>query len=247
MSLAQRLSFASNLLRGLSLVLAGCGVAATAEEVRPLVCVHPTIMADLYWTGSMNDYHGNRWDVDIIPGITPTAKIVGRSWHRAYRDIADTGLRDNGEESLTRAAFHFGGRDVIRDFTVHGVRDDYVKTSHQIRDLWHETPFGWYAQVIGRSFWGYVAKPVGRIIGGSVTGTGAFIVGTLAGSLEGTGRVVLATGDVVAIGTVYPAGRLAWQQPAWLFSIVNREPDLNQDGHWGLHVVKYGTNPEPKL
>jgi hypothetical protein len=242
MAIPAYLSSTSKIIASLAFGLAACAAA----EVRPLVCVHPTVMADLYWTGAMTDYHGNRWEIDIIPGITPTAAIVGRSWHRAYRDIADTGLRENGEQSLTRAAFHFGGREVIRDFTVHGIRDDYVKTSHQIGELWTEAPFGWYAQIIGRSFWGYVGKPVCRTIVGSVTGTGAFIVGILSGSVEGTGRTVIAAGDIAAIGTAYPVGRLLWQQPAWLFSIINREPDLKQDGHWGLHVVNFSTTAESK-
>ncbi|HEX3135611.1 MAG TPA: hypothetical protein VHX44_18765 [Planctomycetota bacterium] len=80
-------------------------------------------------------------------------------------------------------------------------------------------------------------KPLGRIVTGVPTSAVTATVATAAGSLEGGGRVVMAAGDIAVMGTVYPAGRLVWHQPAYLVSIFNAEPALAHDGKWGLHIV----------
>jgi hypothetical protein len=222
-----------------TIALSGCGGAT-----RPFVCARPAAMGDLYWNGAMNDAQGNRWDVDIIPGIAPTGAVVGHSWQRAGTCLANTGKRADGDEGFTRTAYRFGARDALRDFTVLGIRDDYRDTSHQLGALWRDMPFGWPAQWLGRTVWGYGLKPTGRLIGGTVTGVGAFALGTVTGGVEATGRAVYGVADIATVGTAYPVLRLAWQQPAYLFSIINREPDVSQDGHWGLHVVKWAA-PKP--
>ena len=222
---------------------AALSATACVAAERPMVCGEPHVMADLYWNGGMTDRQGNRWDIAFMPGVAPTAEIVRDSWKRAGHVIGATGKRSDGNTSCTRDAFHFAGEDVAHQFVVKGIHDDVASTSHQLHDLWVETPFGWIPQMIGRSTWGYIIKPTGRLIGGTVTGLGAATIGVLSGSLEFTGRAIYGTGDVVAVGTVYPVGRLLWLQPSWLFSIINREPSLDQDGHWGLSIVHHATAP----
>lgn len=218
----------------------GCGNNAT----RPLVIGNAHQMGDLYWNGALTDTHGNRWNVDVVPGVSPTMALVGDSWSRAGGYLANTGMTMGGDDGVVRSSYRFAFTDCMGHFIGRGIHDDYATTNAQLDELWTEMPFGWMAQWAGRSTWGYVIKPIGRIIGGSVGSVGGVALGTAFGAVEGGGRAVLGIGDIAVMGTAYPVARIVWQQPAYIFSVINREPDLKQDGKWGLHVVSYG---EPDL
>lgn len=226
-----------------TLALAGCGDNRAAS--RPMVLTNGTQLVDLYLDGELTDTKGYRWDVAIIPGISPTFAGAGDSYARAggyVRRFGTDGIFTDGNRNSVGDMYHFAGSDCLGDYVVGGIGRDYRHTSADIADLWSDKPFGWYAQVAWRSTWGYVLKPAGRIVTGipasAVTATAA----TAAGSIEGVGRLTLATGDVAVMGTVYPAARLAWHQPAYLFSIFNAEPALEHNGKWGLHIIG---QPEP--
>lgn len=228
------------------LALTGCGDHRAAS--RPMVLTNGTQLADLYLDGELTDTKGYRWDVAIIPGITPTLEGVGDSYARAggyIRRFGTDGIFNDGERNSVGDMYHFAGSDCLGDYVASGIGRDYRHTSADIADLWNDKPFGWYAQVAWRSTWGYVLKPTGRIITGVPASAVVATAATAAGSIEGVGRVALATSDVAVMGTVYPAGRLAWHQPAYLFSIFNAEPALEHNGMWGLHIIGQPEKPAP--
>ena len=229
-----------------AVALTGCG--GRTAETRPMVFPHGTQMADLYMNGQINDSKGYRYDIAIIPGINPTFSGAGDSYERAWgylKRFGTEGIAHDGKKNTVGEIYSFAFRDCAEDFTIRGIGRDYSNTSNDIADLVTDKPFGWYAQVAYRSTWGYLIKPVGRAIIGTVGCVGGAVVGTACGTVEGAGRVTLAAGDVATMGTIYPTGRLLWHQPAYLASIWNAEPDPKQDGHWGVHIVGYpkGANP----
>lgn len=230
-----------------SLALIGCGDNRAAS--RPMVLGNATQLADLYLDGELTDTKGYRWDVAIIPGISPTFEGAGDSYARAggyIRRFGTDGLAKDGKSNAIGDMYRFAGSDCLGDYVAGGISRDYRHTSADIADLVNDKPFGWYAQVAWRSTWGYVIKPVGRIITGVPASAVTATVATAAGSIEGTGRIVMATGDVAVMGTIYPAGRLLWHQPAYLVSIFNAEPALHHDGKWGLHIIGHpATDPVP--
>jgi hypothetical protein len=220
-----------------ALTLSGCGGS------RPLVIGNAHQLGDLYAQGALTDTHGNRWDVGFMPGIVPTAHVVGDSYERAWNVMADFGSYGvDGHRSFARSAYRFAFHDCIGHLIGTGIAKDYTHTSRQMSELVREMPFGWPLQIAYRPVWGYVLKPIGRIAAGTVGAVVGVVAGTPTGAVEGTGRAFVATSDVVVMGTLYPAGRLLWQQPAYLFSVVNAEPDEKQDGKWGLKIV---SKPEP--
>ena len=218
--------------------LTGCGDQRTAS--RPMVITNGQQMTDLYIDGQLTDTKGYLWDVAIIPGITPTFEGAGDSYARAggyIRRYGTSGFSEDGESNSVGDMYHFAGSDCLGDYIVGGIGRDYRHTSADIADLINEKPFGWYAQIGARSFWGYLIKPIGRVVTGVPASAVTATVATAAGAVEGTGRVLCAAGDVAVMGTVYPAGRLLWHQPAYLVSIFNAEPALEHDRRWGLHIV----------
>lgn len=221
-----------------SLTLTGCGDNRSAS--RPMVLTNGTQLADLYLDGELTDTKGYRWDVAIIPGISPTLAGAGDSYARAggyIRRFGTDGVFEDGHLNSVGDMYHFAGSDCLGDYVIGGIGRDYRDTSGEIAELVNDKPFGWYAQVAWRSTWGYVLKPAGRIVTGVPASAATASVATAAGSVEGVGRVAIATSDVAVMGTIYPAGRLAWHQPAYLFSIFNAEPALEHDGRWGLHII----------
>jgi hypothetical protein len=228
-----------------ALALGGCGDERSAS--RPMVLTNGAQMADLYLDGELTDSKGFRWDVAIIPGITPTLAGAGDSYARAggyLRRFGTDGLVKDGKSNAVGDLYHWAGSDCLGDYVAGGIGRDYRHTSADIADLVNDKPFGWYAQVAWRSSWGYVLKPLGRIVTGVPASAAVATVATGAGSVEGAGRLVMATGDVAVMGTVYPAGRLLWHQPAYLVSIFNAEPALHHDGKWGLHIIGRPQEPE---
>ena len=229
---------AATLLVAAALGLAGCGDSRAAS--RPMVITNGGQMADLYMDGQLTDSTGYRWDVAIIPGISPTLEGAGDSYARAggyIRRFGTDGFVHDGKSNAVGDLYRFAGSDCLADYVAGGIGRDYRHTSSDIADLVNEKPFGWYAQIGARSLWGYVLKPLGRIVTGVPASAVTATVATAAGTVEGTGRVAMATGDVAVMGTLYPTGRLLWHQPAYLVSVFNAEPALEHDGRWGLHIV----------
>lgn len=228
-----------------ALTVTGCGDNRTAS--RPMVLGNPTQLVDLYMDGELTDTKGYRWDVAILPGITPTLEGAGDSYARAVgyiRRFGTDGLAEDGKSNAIGDLYHYAGPTCLGDYVASGISRDYHHTSADIADLVNDKPFGWYAQVAWRSTWGYILKPVGRIVTGVPTSVVTAVVAMAAGSVEGTGRVVMASSEVVVMGTVYPTGRLLWHQPAYLVSIFNAEPALAHDGKWGLHIIGHpATDP----
>lgn len=225
--------------------LTGCGDNRAVS--RPMVIGNGTQLADLYMDGQLTDTKGYRWDVAIIPGISPTLEGAGDSYARAggyIRRFGTDGFVNDGKSNAIGDLYRFAGSDCLGDYVAGGIGRDYRHTSADIADLVNDKPFGWYAQVGARSVWGYVLKPLGRIVTGVPASAVAATAATAAGSIEGTGRVAMATGDVAVMGTMYPTGRLLWHQPAYLVSVFNAEPALEHDGKWGLHIVGHpATDP----
>ncbi len=221
-----------------ALALTGCGDQRTAS--RPMVLTNGEQLADLYLDGELTDSKGYRWDVAIIPGISPTLEGAADSYVRAggyLRRFGTSGLMKDGESNSVGDLYRWAGSDCLGSYVAGGIGRDYRHTSSEISDLVNDKPFGWYAQVAWRSTWGYLLKPVGRIVTGVPASAVAATAATAAGSLEGTGRGVVAVSDIAVMGTVYPTGRLLWHQPAYLVSIFNAEPALAHDGKWGLHII----------
>ncbi|MBA2482233.1 MAG: hypothetical protein H0V44_16345 [Planctomycetes bacterium] len=218
------------------LALAGCGTA------RPLVIGNPAQLGDLYADGALTDAHGNRWDIGFMPGIVPTAQVVGDSYQRAWDVMADMGSYgiEGGNRSFARTAYRFAFKDCIGKTIGTGIATDYQDTSRQMSELVREMPFGWPLQIAYRPVWGYVLKPIGRVAAGTVGAAAGIVAGTPTGAVEASGRAFVAVSDVAVMGTLYPAGRLVWQQPAYLFSVVNSEPDEKQNGKWSLRIVSRG-------
>lgn len=223
--------------------LTGCGTTKTAatppteHPSRDMVIWNWDQTSDLYANGQLNDTKGNRWDVAILPGFYPTMQIAGDSYERSWGYIKNTGVREDGSDGAARLCYRFAWSDCASDFMVGGIGRDYAKTSHDVGDLITEKPFAWMPQVAWRTTWGYLLKPAGRVVFGTLGCVGGTVAGTAAGSVEGVGRTTLAVGDSAIVGTAYPIARMAWHQPAWLFCLTNAEPTMNQDGRWGLRVI----------
>lgn len=223
--------------------LSGCGTTKTAgtpaaeHPSRDMVIWNWDQTSDLYANGQLNDTKGNRWDVAILPGFYPTMQIAGDSYERSWGYIKNTGVREDGSDGAARLCYRFAWSDCASDFMVGGIGRDYAKTSHDVGDLITEKPFAWMPQVAWRTTWGYLLKPAGRVVFGTLGCVGGTVAGTAAGSVEGVGRTTLAVGDSAIVGTAYPIARMAWHQPAWLFCLTNAEPTMNQDGRWGLRVI----------
>jgi hypothetical protein len=221
--------------------LTGCGDQRQASTSnRPMVITQPKQCADLYWNGQLTDSKGYRWDVFIIPGVGATLVDAGESYKRAggyIRRFGTRGLFEDGEKNRVGELYEFAGPTCIGDYMIGGIGRDYRNTSHDIADLANDKPFGWFAYVGGLTMWGYVLKPTGRLVTGTVGSAVVATFATCGGALEGTGRTVVASSDVAVMGTIVPVVKLAWHQPAFAVSVFNAEPKLEHDGKWGLHIV----------
>jgi len=227
--------------------LTSCGDQRQASANRPMVITQPKQCADLYWNGQMTDSKGYRWDVFIIPGVGATLADAGESYQRAggyIRRYGTHGLTADGKKNRVGELYEFAGPTCIGDYMIGGIGRDYRHTTNDIADLANDKPFGWFAYVGGLSMWGYVLKPTGRLITGTIGSTVTAAVATCGGACEGAGRVVVATGDVAIMGTVVPVTKLAWHHPAYFVSVFNAEPKLEHDGKWGLHIVDYPQKEE---
>jgi hypothetical protein len=187
--------------------------------------------------------------VFIIPGVGATFADGGESYKRAggyIRRYGTNGLMEDGEKNKVGELYDIAGTTILGDYMIGGIGRDYRNTSHDIGDLYQDKPFGWFAYAGALSAWGYVIKPTGRLITGTIGSTGTAALATCGGVFEGTGRVIMATGDVAIMGTVVPAVKLAWHHPAFAVSVFSAEPKLEHNGKWGLNIIEYPKKEEPK-
>ena len=227
--------------------LTGCGDQRQASTNRPMVITQPKQCADLYWNGQLNDSKGYRWDVFIIPGVGATFADAGESYRRAggyIRRYGTNGLVSDGKKNRVGELYEFAGPTCIGDYMIGGIGRDYRHTSSDIADLANDKPFGWFAYVGGLSMWGYVLKPTGRLITGTIGSSVTAAVATCGGAFEGAGRAIVATGDIAIMGTIVPVTKLAWHHPAYSVSVFNAEPKLEHNGKWGLNIVGYPPKEE---
>jgi hypothetical protein len=207
---------------------------------RPMIIGNMSQCADLYWNGQINDSKGYRWDVFIIPGVGKTFADAGCSYARAggyIRRYGTTGLARDGEENTIGTMYRIAGKHIFMDYMARGVKRDYQATTTEIAAVAADKPFGWYAYIGYQSIWGYVIKPTGRVISGTVASAMIGTTATACGTIEGAGRGVVATGDVVSMGTIVPVTKLLWHHPAYMASLFNAEPKLEHDGKWGLRII----------
>ena len=208
-----------------AIALTGCG--GRTAEARPMVVPHGAQMADLYMNGQINDSKGYRYDIAIIPGINPTFSGAGDSYERAWgylKRYGTDGVAHDGKKNGVGKIYTFAFRDCAEDFTIKGIGRDYSNTSNDIADLITDKPFGWYAQVAYRSTWGYLIKPTGRVVLGTIGCVGGTAIGSAVGTLEGAGRVTLAAGDVATMGTIYARHRFGIERPTVGLLSIGEEP-----------------------
>lgn len=231
----------------LTLLLNPFGGEARGEDSREWVVTSADRVGDLYWDGELTDSRGNRWEVDIVPGVRPPVVDGWKAWGEAGDELARYGA---GEFWFDRAdAFVDGVRfavvDGARDFVLYGIRDDYAYTSKRLGELARETPFGWIPRMGARTVYGYLVKPTLRVGFGVVGMAGGAAYSVVAPTLGVMGPTASAAGWAAFPGTTLPLLKLAWQQPSFLFSLLNREPSESQHGSWGLRIKGRPEPPKP--
>jgi hypothetical protein len=223
--------------------------SAPQNNNRPMILWKPGTCADLYWNGQITDSKGYRWDVFIIPGIAPPLSGAYDSYARSggyIRRYGTDGFFSDGRQNKVGELYEYAGPICIGDYMIGGIGRDYRHTSMDIAELYSDKPFGWYANVGARSLWGYIIKPAGRLVTGTIASAFTATVATAGGAFEGAGRIVMATGDIAVMGTIVPAAKIVWHQPAYFVSLFNAEPKLEHDGKWGLHIVGHTPRTDTK-
>jgi len=222
-------------------VILTCSCSARSRDGEPR---HPVVssasqVGSLYWQGQLTDHRGNRWNFTWIPGIVPTWRGAGEGFADGWEFTAPMGT---GRYWRTQGAWigdcmRWSGRDVLWDFGLAGVGRDWTETSDALVGVARDKPFGWVAQLAGRSLWGFVCVPAGRLALAPVGAACGVAVGVLRTPLESSGRIAVTAGYAGAMGVVVPVGKMAWHQPAWLLSLANAEPDPADSGAWGVSIV----------
>jgi hypothetical protein len=227
-------------------LLAGTGLAGCASD-RNFVVTDASQVGDLYTRGELTDHKGNRWDVTILPGVVPPFEHARAAFVESREIVSDLGEGDfwvkRGDDVTD--GVRFAGKTCLADFMKDGIAEDYSLASAAIAANARETPIGWIPRIVGNAVWGYVVKPAGRVVlagAGAACGLGYSAVAPTAQVLA---RPVGGAGCAVGGGVVLPAGLLAWQQPAYLFALMNREPDVASDGSFGLRIKSRAAAPTP--
>jgi hypothetical protein len=217
------------------LVSAAAGCAGS----RPAVIANGSEVADLWWSGELTDQKGNRWDIAILPGMGPSFELASESYSRSGRRFAEYGNPKywHAIGNMSKNCFVFAGADCLRDFIVTGIGDDYSDTTGTLCRLASERPFGWIAHTAWRVLWGYGIKPIGRVALGPVGAIGSSAAGLVVPVGGALYPPVAGVADVAVMGIAVPAARIVWQQPAWMFSLINNEPDEATNGSWGLSII----------
>lgn len=113
-----------------TIALTGCGDNRAAS--RPMVLTNGTQLADLYLDGELTDTKGYRWDVAIIPGISPTVEGAADSYARAggyLRRFGTNGLFEDGNRNSVGDLYHFAGSDCLGDYVIGGIGRDVATTA----------------------------------------------------------------------------------------------------------------------
>jgi len=209
-------------LAAISLGAAGCG------GTRPFLFTEPGNLSSLYSRGELTDRAGNRWNVEILPGVVSSvdggAEAMRRSgrWMTRFSDVDYYEERGEDIESGLRFATEFALEDVI----VEGIPRDLASTGDAISELAREAPFGWVLRIAGRSVLGYAILPVGRLALGTIGFAGGLGYAMVAPPLAIAGRPAVAAGNAALCGLALPAGKIAVHHPVYVAVILNREPAL---------------------
>lgn len=233
--------------------LTGCGAQRTTASTIPtsnepppasrsMVICNGGQCGDLYWNGQITASDGRRWDVGFLPGIAPTGRVVANSWGRAG-DYYGFFFPDNPDHNPAGGCWRFTSQTMAKKFLVEGLAKDLGDGSSNIASACREKPVAWPAAVLYYAVKDFVIIPTGRVVAG-VAGT---VAGGAATAVCGTGQAafptVLSTGDIVIAGTIYPAARLVYHQPAWALSVVSAEPKPEHDGRWTLRIISPPMEP----
>jgi hypothetical protein len=203
-------------------------------------------MSDLYWQGELTDHRGNRWDFQWIPGFVPTFRGAGNGFADGWEVTAPMATAGywKTQGAWMSDCMRWSGRDVLWDFGLAGIGRDVMETSDDLSNVLQDKPFGWIAQLVGRSLTGFVLVPVGRLALAPVGASCGVAASVLRTPLESSGRIVVTAGYASAMGVVVPAVKMAWHQPAWLLSLANTEPDPAGNGDWGVSIIRPKRPPE---
>jgi hypothetical protein len=217
------------------------------EHVRGWVLTNCQQVGDLWIDGELTDSLGNRWNVKLIPGAKPIVKDAGKGFERIGRYMGRYGQSEIYVKcwTHTKDGATFAGEKVVYDFMICGIGDDYSSASDAIGKNLEEKPFGWIGRIIGNGLWGYVIKPVGRIVATPVGVVGGLVYSVGGTAFEIVKPPVLSIANLAFPCTTVPICLFIWHNGAWLVSIFNLEPDVKHDGSFGLEIIRHAGEPAP--
>lgn len=226
---------------------AGCATGGPQKSERPFVITNASQLRDLYWRGELTDSKGNRWRIWIVPGITPP--VEGGA--EAFSDAVDysTELFESSFWKRRRSevgnGVEFAIDDVARNFLVDGIADDYREASGRISKNVAEAPFAWIPRIVANALVGYVAKPAARVALAPVGIASGLAYSALVPPAKVVARPVGSVAWAGLAGIASPAFKLTWHQPAYLLSMLNREPDVSHHGDFGMYVIEWAEGSAP--
>jgi hypothetical protein len=225
---------ATLLLLALAAALPGAEPAPTPAGARPWVISNGQQTSDLYWHGELTDSAGRRWDIGFIPGMARIGASAANSWSRSL-DYVDDCARAGG---ATEACLRYAGETVLVDGVIRGIGRDAGRASQNIAEAWQEKPFGWHVIVPAEAFWGFIAKPVARVVVGVVVSAAAGSAGVCIGAGGGAVGVGIGAADASLGGVAAPVLRTAWHHHAWAACLLNAEPLPTWNHRFGMRIIR---------
>ncbi|BBM84504.1 hypothetical protein [Candidatus Uabimicrobium amorphum] len=222
-------------------------VLCSCSSNRPFVFTNASQMGDLYVDGELTDQHGNRWEVWLVPGMSPMFELSKDGWkgsRQALKEYADSEFWEYCVD-LNKNLLVFS-KACFTEYLIEGIAEDFSKATTDISANVRETPFGWIPRIGGNVFWGYIFRPTFRMvtapvgIGFGLTGSVVFPVG------KALSPVPIAVGNIIGNGIVLPAAGIAAHQVIYLFAIPNREPSVEHNGRFGLYVIRWKDGKVPE-
>ncbi|GDY14284.1 hypothetical protein LBMAG53_31620 [Planctomycetota bacterium] len=209
---------------------------------RPMVISNGDQRWDLWWEGRLTDSEGNRWDIGFLPGIWPSLQVAGRSWVRCGNYYTYAVPKDGIAQKILSSSW----KDIGGTFLMDGVADDWKSADADISRSWRRKTFGWPAYCAWKATWGFVLKPLGRTVVGSLGVVGGSVAGGVCVAGGAVGATAISAGDVTSAGTVYPVARLIWQQPAWAVSVFTSEPEEEDNGTFTMRIIARPGSAQPE-
>ncbi len=214
-------------------------ICSACQGGRPFVVTNTAQLSDLYWEGELTDTKENRWGVTIIPGVMPPLRWGKDSWTDAGEILQEYGKEefwdDNAELFTDSWTF---AKDAIVEYGYEGIGEDFSEASRNISANYQETPFGWIPRIVMNFFWGYLIKPSFRMAtapAGAALGASASIVLPIGYTLYPT---FWAIGQSTFNGVIVPIAGVTGHQLIYIFVLPNREPSEDQDGSYGLYIIR---------